>query len=179
MPRPKLIILNGFAGVGKTTLAKRYIDEHPLALDIEGDRLIVMLGQWLAHEDEARKIIFELTKSLAGTHLGLGRDVVITYLLTDATHAEAFEQLAQEHSADYKEVFLAADRDEAIARLLKRGTWGEEGLDPLTEEDLPSINKLWDTMATETAKRPSSITVPVKEGDIDHTYQLFITALEG
>ena len=174
MKRPKLILLHGFAGVGKSTIAKRYIDEHPLALDIEGDRLIVMLGQWLAHEAEARTIVFEHTKSLAATHLSLGKDVVITYLLTDAAHAEAFETLAKDHGADYVEVLLSVERDQAISRLLKRGTWGEEGLDPLTEKDLPAIEEVWGTMVAAIKKRPHSIVVQAHEGDIDRTYEEFL-----
>jgi len=39
---------------------------------------------------------------------------------------------------------LDLDREEAIARLLKRGAWGEEGLPPLTEADQSRIEKKYD-----------------------------------
>ena len=52
----KVILLNGFAGAGKTTIAKRYIDQHPLSVVIEGDELIVNIGNWVAQEDEARTV---------------------------------------------------------------------------------------------------------------------------
>lgn len=54
MTQPKFILLNGFAGAGKTTIAKRYLADHPLAFLIEGDELIVNLGHWLELEEKAR-----------------------------------------------------------------------------------------------------------------------------
>lgn len=169
--------MNGFAGVGKSTIAKRYIDEHPLALDIEGDRIIVMLGQWQKFEDDARKHIFELTKAMASTHLKFGNDVILTYLLTNAEHAAAFETLAHEHGADFFEILLTAEKADAIGRLMERGLWGEEGTEPLTEKDLPTIEALYDAMIIETAKRPNTKSVPVLKGDIDHTYQAVLEAI--
>ena len=44
METTKVILLNGFAGAGKTTLARKYIDSHPLSIVIEGDELIVNIG---------------------------------------------------------------------------------------------------------------------------------------
>jgi DNA transposition AAA+ family ATPase len=38
-------MLGGFAGCGKTTIAKRYISENPLTLIIEGDEVITKLRQ--------------------------------------------------------------------------------------------------------------------------------------
>ena len=176
--KPKLIIIHGFAGVGKTTIAKRYIDDHPLALNIEGDNLIVMLGQWITHEDQAREYVFALTKSMIATHLKAGKDVIVSYLLTDARHSEAFEQTAKEHNADFYEVLLSVDKEDAVNRLLERGTWGEPGSPPLTENDLPSIHKLYETMDAETAKRPDMITIhPVKD-DIESTYQALLEAIK-
>ncbi len=53
--RPKRILLGGFARCGKSTIAERYISEHPLALYIEGDEIITKIGQWRAHIAEAVK----------------------------------------------------------------------------------------------------------------------------
>lgn len=177
MTRPTLILLNGFAGVGKSTIARRYVEEDPSALAIEGDRLIVEIPDWQDREREARNDVFEHTKNMAAAHLTLGKDVIVPYLLTNATHAEELERLANEHGAEYVEIYLAVERDEAIRRLLKRGAWGEEGTDPLTDADKPAIDKLWEAMVHETAKRPRSITVQSKEGDIDGTYDAFTAAI--
>jgi len=177
MVQPKLILLNGFAGSGKSTIVKRYIHEHPLALIIEGDELIVNIGQWRKHEVQARELIFELTKSMARTYLASNHDVLLPYLVTDARHVETFEKIAQACDATFHEILLHNNRADAIARLLKRGTWGEADQDPLSDKDTPAIEDLMSKMESEREQRPNTQTIPIKQGDIDHTYQLFIDCL--
>ena len=43
---PRLILLNGPPAVGKSTLAQRYADEHPPALNLDIGRIRSMLGRW-------------------------------------------------------------------------------------------------------------------------------------
>jgi len=174
---PKLILLNGYAGVGKTTIAKRYIEHHPLTLNIEGDQIIIMLGQWLSHEEQAREYVFALTKSMITTHLNSGKTVILPYLLVNAHHAEEFESIAKQNGASFFEVYLSIEKETAIKQLMERGTWGEVGLPPLTEKDYPEINKLYDMMVEETAKRPQTITIHPLRKDIDGTYKLFLRAI--
>ncbi|MBA3302830.1 MAG: AAA family ATPase, partial [Acidimicrobiia bacterium] len=40
---PRLILLNGPPGIGKSTLAQRFVDEHPLALNLDLDAVRAML----------------------------------------------------------------------------------------------------------------------------------------
>ncbi len=170
---PKLIILNGF----KTTLAQKYIQKFPLSINIEGDKIITMIGNWKEHYDEARIPIFPITLAIAKINLELGRDVVIPYLLKDADHAEKFENLAKELHARYYEIYLHANKDEAIKRLMQRGVWGEEGLPPLGDRDLPQISQLFDTMESATSLRPNQIKLDIIHGDIDKTFENFLEIL--
>jgi hypothetical protein len=80
--------------------------------------------------------------------------------------------------AQFFEVVLVTERKEAIQRLVKRGTWGEEGTDPLTEADLPVIEKLYDDMDRTLTERPDAIRIPSVEDSHDDTYQLFLAAVE-
>ncbi len=176
MPASKLILLNGFAASGKSTIAKRYIDNHPLALAVEGDTIIVNIGQWNAHEQEARALMYTITRTLAATHLASGHDVVLPYLLTNPMHADAFKQLALDSKASYYEVLLLDEKSVAVDRLIQRGSWGEPGLPPLTDSDLPVIGDLYDRMI-EAAKGRDMITIRPSHGDIEGTYQELVRAI--
>ncbi len=170
MKKPKLILLYGFASSGKTTLSKKYISEHPLALSIEGDQIINMLGQWRASENKAREIVFEYTKVITELHLIKGHDVLLPYLLTNAEHAECFREAAERVGVDFFEIYIHLDREEAISRLLKRGVWGEEGSPKLSADDLPEIEELYDQMEKSMSSRTGVKLLPSTLGDIEGTY---------
>lgn len=175
----KLILLNGPAGIGKTTISKMYLTEHPLALSIEGDQIIGMMGHWREHESIARELVFKHTKCMAEVHLKEGLDVLLPYLLTNADHATAFERIAEENGALFCEIILLADKDEATNRLLERGVWGEEGSKKLTEKQRPEIESLYDGMMAALAKRPNTVRIGVEKDDIAGTYAKFLKAVSG
>lgn len=170
MKKPKLILLYGFASSGKTTLSKKYISEHPLALSIEGDQIISMMGQWRANENEAREIVFEHTKALTERHLMSVHDVLLPYLLTNAEHAESFREIAERVGVDFFEIYIYLEREEAIARLLKRGVWGEEGSPKLSSDDLPEIEQLYDQMEKSMSSRTGVKLLPSTLNDVEGTY---------
>jgi predicted kinase len=177
MSDAKLILLHGFAGLGKTTIAERYASQHPLAMDLEGDRIIVLLGQWLKHETAARELLFKLGKTMTRTCLQAGHSVVVPMLPTHLEPVKSFERIAQETGVQCFQVVLVVDRKEAIRRLLKRGTWGEEGSPPLTKADLPFIEKLYDDMDCTLGKLPDAVRIPCVEDEHDATYQQFLAAI--
>lgn len=172
--RPTLILLNGPAGIGKTTIAQRYIDEHPLALAVNGDDIIVMLGQWLRHEDEARKMVYDFTCDMVRRHLRAGHDVVLPYLVNKPSHATAFAQLAEECGATFIEILLTADRTESVERMFERGTWGEQGTEPLADSDRPIVEALYDAVHDSIGDRPEAVVIQSVRGDIDGTYAEFL-----
>jgi predicted kinase len=170
MTKPKLILLNGFAAAGKTTIAKKYIAEHSLALALEADMVVDHIGDWTNHEEEVRQLTFALTKAMLQTYLPSGHDVILPYLVTDAAEVREFEAIAQSCDADYYEILLHNERADAIARLLARGKWGEETSPALTEQDRPQIESLMDRMETALAERPHTIIIDLKGNDPDTTY---------
>lgn len=170
MRKPKFILLNGFAGSGKTTIAQRYITEHPLALVVESDELIVNLGQWLKNESEARVLVFEMIKSLVSMHLSKGHDVILPYLVTDARHSTEFELIATQHGASFYNVLLDNQKEVAIQRLLARGTWGEAGTDPLADKDVPEIDRLYNLMEQQLNYQDAVIIIDQTDMSVDDTY---------
>jgi 2-phosphoglycerate kinase len=51
----RLILLNGPPGIGKSTLAQRYVDDHPLALNLDIDSVRRLLGRDDARDRFARR----------------------------------------------------------------------------------------------------------------------------
>lgn len=170
MPKAKLIVLNGFAASGKTTIAKKYIAEHSLAMALEADCLVDNIGDWINHRKEVRQLSFELTKAILQTYLQSGHDVILPYLVTEDEEVEAFESIARACNADYYEIILHNKRDEAIARLLKRGRWGEASSPTLTKKDLPEIETVIDKMESVVKNRPNTIKIQIKDQTPEATY---------
>ena len=50
---PRLIVLNGPPGIGKSTIARRYVEDHPMTLALEQDVVRGLLGGWRPRETEA------------------------------------------------------------------------------------------------------------------------------
>lgn len=170
MNRSKVIVLNGFAGSGKTTIARMYVNNHPLAMIIEGDELIVNIGDWLNQKKKARELVFALTKEMLKTAVKLGHDVIIPYLSVNAKEVAELENIAINNGSRFYEFYLATDKEHAIQRLLDRGIWGEADSPPLTSEDAPVINHLYEQMETALPLRPNQIHILAKKRDPSQTY---------
>jgi predicted ABC-type ATPase len=178
MTKAKLILLNGFNASGKTTIAKKYISNHSLAMAIEADSLVDNIGDWLNHRDEVRRLSFELTKAMIRAYLPSGHDVVLPYIVTSTSEVEEFESIARECKADYYEVVLHNEKDDAIARLLERGKWGGATSPLIMESDLPIIEKDFTAMQATIEKRKNVIQIPLKGNDPDSTYQQLLQLIE-
>ena len=109
----KLILINGPPAVGKSALARRYVDDHPLALHLEIDAIRVCLGRW-AEFDESKLIARSLATAMAEAHLRSGRDVIVAQYLGRTGFIEALDQLAQQIGADFRELVLM-DHEAAVA----------------------------------------------------------------
>jgi predicted kinase len=178
MKNPKLIILYGFASSGKTTLAKRYVDEHPLTIAIEGDQIIGMIGQWRKNEDEARSMVFGHTQSITENHLTAGYDVMIPHLLSDSTQIEVFENIAKECGASFHEIYIEIEKEDAVNRLLERGCWGEEGSRQLTEDDRAMLVNRYEYMTNVMKERTNTKSISSVVGEIEETYKKLLEAIQ-
>lgn len=170
MPQPTLLVINGPPGAGKTTLASRYVEEHPLALLVSEDDLIGAMGQWIVHEEEGRELAFSHVQSMTALHLSAGHDVVVPILLTQVTAADALAHIAARNNARYMECVVAITKQESVTRMLQRGTWGEPGSPPVTELDTPTIEKLFDTFQSVATERKQASHITSLDNDIEGTY---------
>jgi len=109
--QPKLIILNGPLGIGKTTLAKRYGEEHQLTLVLDIDDIRSMLSHWRERKNDSGPLSMQIALAMARTNLSAGHDVIVPQILQTVKLAESLEQLAQDCKAEYYEVLLVTSKE--------------------------------------------------------------------
>lgn len=116
---PSLVLLNGPPGVGKTTVAERYLLDHPLALKLDIDAIQCSMGHWQAR-DESKHLARALATEMARVHLLSGHHVVVPQLLARPDYIEVLDGVALETEAVFHEILLLATSDEVLARFLAR-----------------------------------------------------------
>jgi predicted kinase len=119
---PRLIHLNGPAGVGKSTVAQMYVDHHPGALNLDGDQIVGQIGGWRDNFWESVRAANLLAASMARTHLGQGRDVIWPQVASRAHEVEGLEEAAREADANYCEFLLTIDKEDSLARFAARSS---------------------------------------------------------
>jgi predicted kinase len=112
-------LINGAPGVGKSTLARRFADEHALALIIDVDDIRKNLGQW-AEIDESKVVARELAMALAHDHLVRGHDVIVPQYLARPEFREWLRGLANDAGTPFVETVLTDEADTVIARFMVR-----------------------------------------------------------
>jgi hypothetical protein len=114
---------------------------------------------------------------MVSTHLRAGYDVILPHLLTHIEEAVALEDIARDYRSVFYEFVLVTDKAEAVARMMERGTWGEPGSPPLTQNDIPIIEGIFDKVQVTVSKRPNTIKLNSIKGNADDTYKQLITSL--
>ncbi len=119
-------MLNGLPGVGKSTIARRYAKEHPGTLLCDVDALRTFIGGWRDDFEEAGARIRPAALGMISGYLRESGDVVLPQLLSRVSELEKFERAAREAGAEFVEVMLEADTDDAVRRFHHR----DDGTDP-------------------------------------------------
>lgn len=122
----RLILLNGLPGVGKSTIARRYAMEHPGTLLCDVDVLRTFIGGWRDDFEEAGTRIRPAALGMITGYLRDSGDVVLPQLLSRVSELEKFERAALDAGAEFVEVMLEADTDDAVRRFHRR----DDGTDP-------------------------------------------------
>jgi predicted kinase len=114
----RLIHLNGPPAVGKSTIAERYVADHPGTLLLDIDRVRMMVGGWQQDFVVTGEVVRPLATAMAQAHLAGGHDVVMPQYLSDPLEIEGFEHIATAAGAEYVEVVLMDDLEGTYREVL-------------------------------------------------------------
>jgi predicted kinase len=182
--KPKLILLNGPPGIGKSTLSQRYANDHPPALNIDVDRLRDAVGQWQENQDVSMVQKYKFAYAIAEIHLSDGYDVVVADTVEDIRVFERFEAIADKCGALMCEIVLIAPVDEAIQRCKARArrmgypsgfrTGGT--LESGGKEEM--LKRIYAEMIGVVNDRPNTVEIRSQDGFTEETYQQLLVAIE-
>lgn len=173
---PRLIHLNGPPGIGKSTIARRYINEHPGVLNCDIDVLRTMIGGWADDFAGAGSLIRPAALGMIAGYLRGGNDVILPQMLANSVEVARFEDCAVQAGARFLERFLMDDSEHAVLRFNRRG--GAEPDDPWHDhvraivaadggdEALVGWHGALERLVEQ---RPNAVVIRSVEGEVDDT----------
>ncbi len=180
---PRLILLNGPPGSGKSTLAQLFADEHPLALNLDIDRVRSLIGRWREQPEQSGSLARSIALVAARQHLLSGKDVIIPQHVGRLPFIEQVEQLAAEACATFCEVVLLEEREAALARFVERTRSAADPAHLEAQElldrsgGLPELSAMYDRTLAVIAARPRAVVVRTKTGHVEAAYRDLLAAI--
>lgn len=183
-PVSRLIHLNGPPGIGKSTLAKRYADEHPGVLNCDIDVLRTLIGGWQSAFQAAGELIRPAALAMIEAYLANGHDVVLPQMLVNRKELARFEAAATGIGAQFVERVLMDTSAAPVARFARRGA--SDAHDPWHDQvraivaanggdaALAGYHAALERLLQE---RPSALVIKSTEGATEDTYQKLIDSL--
>ena len=117
-----LVLLNGPPAIGKSTLARRFVDDHPLALNLDIDVVRSLLGRWIEQPTDAGLAARAIAIAMAEAQLRSGRHVIVPQLVGRVEFIEQLQTAADRVDAQFVEIALMATRAEVRTWLEERST---------------------------------------------------------
>jgi predicted kinase len=172
----RLIHLNGAPGIGKTTLARRYVDEHPGVLMCDIDAIRTAIGGWQVDDDAAGRARTAALGLITG-YLTTGHDVVLPQLCAREEQLSRFAVAAHDAGAEHVHVILTADPGTIVKRFRDRAhesrdEWTTYATAYWDQEGGDEAIRRW------TARLDAFPALRVASTDPDTTYQALLAVLE-
>ena len=180
----RLIHLNGPPGIGKSTLARRYIAEHPGVLNCDIDVLRTFIGGWESEFGNAGALIRPAALAMIQAYLASGHDVVLPQMLISPNELARFEGCAIDVGAQFVERVLMDSRTSSVTRFHRRGA--SEADDPWHDQvraivaanggddELARCHAALKRLLTE---RPNAVVIVSVDGAVEETYRTVIESL--
>ncbi|MFD0489614.1 putative kinase [Saccharopolyspora erythraea NRRL 2338] len=180
----RLIHLNGPPGIGKSTLARRYADDHVGVLNLDADELRRLIGGSRDRFEETGKLVRPIALSMAGTHLHSGCDVVMPQFLGRLSEIERFEAVAHDNGARFCEIVLMDTKERAVERFALRGEnddmpWHQQVKEIVARQGGQShLAAMYDQLAEVIRRRPGATVITSEVGAIQRTYDALTAVLD-
>ena len=174
----RLLHLNGPPGIGKSTLARRYADDHPGTLVCDVDVLRTLIGGWRDDFARAGSLIRPAALALIEAYLREGHDVVLPQLLVRPAERDRFEAAATRAGAAYVERVLLDTAEATVARFHQRSgadPWHHQVRAIVAEQGGDDVLRDYDRRLRELG----GTVVASVAGDPEATYAALLASLEG
>ncbi|MET4059823.1 putative kinase [Arthrobacter sp. UYP6] len=180
---PDLILLNGPPGIGKSTLARLFADRHPGTLNLDVDQVRCLIGGWQQDFQSAGELVRPIVRSMAATHLAVGRNVIMPQFF-DLDHEIAdLRGLAEETGSSFREIVILDTKGRSLTRFTNRGSdenlpWHDQVRKIVDQGGGPLLlEAMYDALVAGLSRRPSATLIHSTHGAIEETYAALTDAL--
>ena len=160
-----------------------FAHEHPLALNLDIDRLRGQIGQWRARSHESGLLARQLALGMAGIHLAAGHDVVIPQYVARIEFIEQMQAVAAQAGAPFHEIVLLDSRENSVRRFERRGRAATDPAHVHAQEMIDEAGGratfavMYERLLMMLAARPHARIVRTRTGQVTRAYQDFVTHL--
>ena len=179
---PRLVHLNGPPGIGKSTLARMYVDNHLLAfcLDIDGFRRLI--GGWDQRPEASGELARRMALAMTREHLSSGYDVVIPQFVARPEFVRQLSDVAREAAASFDEVVLLDEPERARRRFEARAadpTWSAHHEEAVRQIDgAGGFVAMYDRLMQIIDGLPDPIKIMTTAGEVNAAYRSLVVALQ-
>ena len=179
----RLIHLNGPPGIGKSTLARRYVADHPGVLNCDIDVLRTLIGGWQDDFVGAGALVRPAALAMIGAYLASGHDVLLPQMLINPVEVDLFSACAADAGAEYVERFVMDSAAASVARFERRGVgstdpWHDHVRAIVAANGGESeLRRCHDGLSQLLLSRPSAVVIESEEGALDETYESLCSSL--